>query len=108
MALKKANSSIDYTEIVQSDEFKQLMARKKSFIIPLTLFFFIFYFALPIMTAYSKVLNTSAIGDINWAWLFAFGQFIMTWTLVTIYTKKASNFDQIVDQILQKTVGRGE
>ncbi|TCS80801.1 DUF485 domain-containing protein [Tepidibacillus fermentans] len=107
MSVKKIEPSIEYTEVAQSAEFKQLMAKKKSFIIPLSLFFFIFYFTLPVMTAYSKVLNTPAIGAINWAWLYAFGQFIMTWTLITIYTKKAETFDQIVDQILRKTVGKG-
>ncbi len=58
------------------------------------------------MTAYSKVLNNPAIGAITWAWLFAFAQFIMTWTLVTMYTKKAAGFDVIVDQILGKIYGR--
>ena len=106
MAVRKDNHPIDYTAIVKSDEFKVLMARKKSFIIPLSIFFFIFYFTLPLMTAYSTVLNNPAIGSITWAWIFAFAQFVMTWTLVTLYTKKAAGFDVIVDKILQKTFGR--
>lgn len=97
-----------YAAIVQSQEFKRLLAAKKAFIIPLTLFFFIFYFALPIMTAYSKVLNTPFYGSITWAWVFAFAQFIMTWALCMIYTKKAGKFDRMVDEIKQKyTKGGG-
>lgn len=98
-----------YSAIVQSQDFKRLIAAKKAFIIPLTLFFFMFYFALPFMTAYSKVLNTPFIGSITWAWVFAFAQFIMTWALCMIYTKKAGQFDKMVDEIKSKwSKGGGE
>ncbi|RNB85110.1 DUF485 domain-containing protein [Brevibacillus fluminis] len=97
-----------YTAIVQSQEFKRLLAAKKAFIIPLTLFFFIFYFALPLMTAYSKVLNTPFYGSITWAWVFAFAQFIMTWALCMIYTRKAGKFDQMVNEIKQKWAKGGD
>lgn len=93
---------IDYTQIVQSSEFKQLLQAKKRFIIPMTIFFFTFYFILPIMTSYSKILNTSAIGEITWAWVFGFAQFVMTWTLCILYSKKAQLFDKLSNNILQK------
>lgn len=59
------------------------------------------------MTAYSKVLNTPALGAITWAWVFAFAQFVMTWTLVTIYARKATQFDDNVNRILDKVLKRG-
>jgi uncharacterized membrane protein (DUF485 family) len=90
----------NYTEIVQSSYFKQLMEKKKRFIVPMTLFFFVFYFSLPILTAYTDVLNQPAIGDISWAWFFAFTQFIMTWSLCMIYTKKAKSFDNLADKVI--------
>ena len=34
------------------------------------------------------MLNTPAFGDVTWAWVFAFAQFIMTWALCMIYSKK--------------------
>lgn len=89
----------DYAAICQSDKFRQLIARKKRFIIPMTIFFFVFYFALPIMTSYSTVLNKPAIGPISWAWVFAFAQFIMTWALCIIYSKKSTHFDRIINEI---------
>lgn len=93
---------IDYTQIVQSSEFKQLLQAKKRFIIPMTIFFFTFYFILPIMTSYSKILNTPAIGEITWAWVFGFAQFVMTWTLCILYSKKAQSFDKLSKNILKK------
>ena len=102
------NNQDNYTQIAQSEDFKALLATKRKFIVPLTVFFFLFYFTLPVMTAYSEVLNTPAIGAITWAWVFAFGQFIMTWTLITLYVRKASQFDQIVEKILSKAVKGGK
>jgi uncharacterized membrane protein (DUF485 family) len=91
-----------YSEIVQSSYFKQLMEEKKRFILPMTLFFLLFYFSLPILTAYTDVLNNKAIGDISWAWIFAFAQFIMTWALCMIYTKKAKRFDELAAKVVNE------
>ena len=88
-----------YTEVWQSEKFKSLLSRKKRFIVPMTVFFLFFYFALPILTSYTDVLNKPAIGPISWAWLFAFAQFVMTWALCMLYSRKAVQFDRIVDEI---------
>lgn len=95
----------DYQEVAQSPKFKLLMARKKRFIAPMTVFFLIFYFLLPILTSYSKILNHSAVGPISWAWVFAFAQFIMTWALCIVYSKKSAKFDQMVEEIKQEMGG---
>ncbi|WP_042460959.1 DUF485 domain-containing protein [Neobacillus dielmonensis] len=101
MEAKEINKSFenDYSSIVQSSSFQALLSEKKKFIIPFTIFFFCFYFALPILTSYSTVLNSKFIGDITWAWVFAFLQFIMTWGLCMLYSKKATKFDEITKQI---------
>ncbi|WHY76577.1 DUF485 domain-containing protein [Neobacillus sp. WH10] len=104
MEAKKVSnqSESDYTSIVQSSSFQSLLSEKKKFIIPFTIFFFCFYFALPILTSYSTVLNNKFIGSITWAWVFAFLQFIMTWALCMIYSKKAAKFDELANQVLHE------
>ncbi len=92
-----------YTRIARSDKFRALIAHKKAFLIPTCLFFFVFYFTLPILTSYFTVLNTPAYGAITWAWVFGFAQFIMTWTLCSVYTRKAAQFDRDVAAILEET-----
>ncbi|WP_232695424.1 DUF485 domain-containing protein [Brevibacillus daliensis] len=99
---KKSGQSIDYSAIVQSEKFKRLMKQKNSFVLPLTIFFFIFYFLLPIMTSYFPTINQPAIGAITWAWLLGFAQFIMTWSLCMLYSNKAKKFDVIVEEIKQE------
>ncbi|WP_241680343.1 DUF485 domain-containing protein [Metabacillus mangrovi] len=96
---RKKGARIDYTAVAASPAFQQLLAEKKKFILPLTLFFLAFYFTLPVLTAYSTVLNNPAIGAVSWAWIFAFAQFIMTWVLCSLYSRKAVSFDKLVEEI---------
>lgn len=96
-----------FERIIETGKFKELMDQKKKFLVPCTVFFLLFYFALPIMTSYTKLLHQPAFGDINWAWIFAFAQFIMTWTLVTIYMKKSSKFDKLAADVTEEFVKKG-
>ncbi|TYR79575.1 DUF485 domain-containing protein [Priestia megaterium] len=93
------SASPDYTKIVQSPSFQKLLRSKRNFILPLSLFFLAFYFTLPILTAYTTVLNQPAFASMTWAWIFAFAQFIMTWVLCILYTKRAAQFDKLVETI---------
>ncbi|UFJ38889.1 DUF485 domain-containing protein [Brevibacillus humidisoli] len=82
--------------------FGELLRKKKRFIIPTTLFFLVFYYMLPILTAYTDLLDGKAVGPINWAYLYAFAQFVMTWTICLLYVKKARTFDRLTEQVKQE------
>ncbi|WP_114378343.1 DUF485 domain-containing protein [Paenibacillus prosopidis] len=97
IALRK--NQLTYSDIARSELFRKLMAKKKRFIIPMTLFFLAFYFTLPLLTSFSEVLNNKAVGSISWAWIFAFSQFIMTWTLCSFYSRKSETFDALCEEI---------
>jgi len=94
-------SRIDFEQVADSDQFRQFLKRKRKFLVPMTIFFMVFYFLLPICTSYTKFLNTPAIGDISWTWIFAFSQFVMVWVLSAIYVRKANSFDEEAEQIIR-------
>jgi uncharacterized membrane protein (DUF485 family) len=98
---ENSQNTLDYSEIVQSSSFQQLLREKRNFIIPWSIFFLVFYFTLPVLTAYSHILNKIAFGSISWAWVFGTAQFIMTWALCIIYSSRAAKFDKKVDAIKQ-------
>lgn len=100
-------SAQEYVNISESAEFKTLVKKKNKFILPMTIFFLLFYFALPLLTSFTKVLHQKAFGDITWVWVFAFAQFIMVWTLVTIYVKKAETYDKDAEVIIAKAKDGG-
>lgn len=92
----------DYEAIAASPEFKSLVRKKNRFLLPVAIFFLLFYFTLPLLTSFSTVLNKPVIGDITLVWVFALAQFVMTWTLCMLYVKKANQFDSEADQVLTK------
>ena len=59
------------------------------------LFALVFYFLLPISTAYFQdILKVKAWGVINIGLVFALAQFIVAWAIAIIYAKRAnSEFD---------------
>ena len=89
-----------YSEIARSPSFRALLEGKKRFLLPITLFFLVFYFLLPVLTSYTTILNHPALGAITWAWVYGFAQFLMTWTLCAVYTKQAARFDTEVRAII--------
>jgi len=91
--------AVDYATAARSESFQALLAAKRRFLIPATLFFLVFYFMLPVLTSYTHLLEKPAIGKISWAWIYAFAQFVMTWTLAIVYMRKAAEFDSMAADI---------
>ncbi len=88
----------EWVRVERTSAFKELVRRKKAFIIPATIFFFVFYFGLPALAGFTTVLDSYAIGSINWAYVYAFAQFAMTWILMHLYVSRANRWDDLVDR----------
>jgi uncharacterized membrane protein (DUF485 family) len=87
----RSASTSEWERIVRSSSFRELMRKKRAFIIPAMIFFMVFYFVLPILTSFTTVLNKKAIGAMNWAYVYAFAQFVMTWGLSYLYMSVLQN-----------------
>ena len=88
----------EWRRVEDTPAFTELVRSKKAFIIPATIFFVIFYFTLPILTAFTTVLNFRVVGAITGAYVYAFAQFAMTWILAHMYLRRANRWDSIVDR----------
>jgi uncharacterized membrane protein (DUF485 family) len=88
----------EWSRIARTSAFHELMQSKKAFIIPATIFFLVFYFGLPILAAYTTILNFTVVGAITGAYVYAFAQFAMTWILMHLYVSRANKWDEIVDR----------
>lgn len=104
MTQQKDKKNIDYEKLIQTDEFKQLVKRKKNFTTPYVVFFSIVFFLLPILTGYTTILENRAIGWMTWTWVYSFAMFFMVWILTSIYMTKARSFDSDVEDILKKYI----
>ena len=97
----RAEQSI-WDKIAESREFKDLMATKKTFIVPAFIFFVVYYFALPVLVGYAPNFMATKVGLVNLAYLFALSQFFVAWGIAFLYVRAASNFDKLAKDILDK------
>src|SRR4051812_13726251 len=98
--------SPDWSAIERTAEFRALIQAKRAFVVPATLFFVAYYFALPVLVGYwPDLMSTRVIGHINVAYLFALSQFAMAWALMAAYVRRARTFDRMVEQVLQRHRG---
>ncbi len=88
-------SPVNWAQLEAKPEFRALLARKSRFIISSTIFFVIYYFALPVLVGYfPEMMKQEVLGRLNWAYLFALSQFFMAWAMAFIYTRKAAQWDK--------------
>ena len=95
--------SRNWAELEQLPEFRSLVRAKRAFILPATIFFVAYYFALPALVGYwPEAMSTRVYGPINVAYLFALSQFVMAWTLMVLYVRRARRFDAQAEALLRR------
>ena len=106
LSAEESSRIAEWQAIEATPEFQELVADKRRFIIPATIFFIVYYFALPISVGYlPDLMDTNVIGNINLAYLFALSQFIMAWVLMYLYIRRARKWDAMAAQIVEKVRG---
>ena len=94
----------EWQRLETSPEFRRLLAEKRRFVLPATIFFVVYYFALPVLVgSFPALMERRVVGRLNIAYLFALSQFFMAWTLMYLYVVRARRYDamaaSIVDQV---------
>src|SRR5215212_991664 len=100
---------VNWNQIAASEGFKRLVRTKLKFIVPATVFFIVYYFALPVLVGYAPdLMNKRVFGSINLAYLFALSQFFMAWVVALLYVRAASKHDRMARKIISDLgEGRG-
>lgn len=97
----------DWERVAALEDFKRLVAAKRKFIIPATIFFVVYYFALPVLVGYAPGLMSKRVfGVVNVAYLFALSQFFMAWSIAALYVRAASRFDALAQSIINQVSNR--
>jgi|HubBroStandDraft_6_1064221.scaffolds.fasta_scaffold304688_2 uncharacterized membrane protein (DUF485 family) len=106
MAAPPPAKKTDWDIVAHNPEFEDLMAAKARFIVPATVFFIVYYFALPVLVGYApKFMSTPVIGPLNIAYLFALSQFLMVWIIALLYMRAAGRFDERAKRLLSHLEG---
>lgn len=91
-------------DAIESDpEFRRLIALKRRFIVPATLFFIAYYLALPVLAGFApELMSRPAFGHLNVGYVFALSQFAMAWILLALYLQRARLFDFMEARIVRR------
>ena len=92
----------DWDSVAAQEEFKGLLASKRRFIVPATVFFVVYYFALPVLVGYAPGLMDTRVLGVNLAYLFALSQFFMAWTVAALYVRAAGGWDETARRIIER------
>lgn len=99
---RDASPTSDWDVVAANTEFQQLLAAKARFIVPATVFFVAYYFALPVLVGYAPdFMATPVFGPVNIAYLFALSQFFVAWFIAWLYVRAANRFDRMSKSVLQ-------
>ena len=102
MTQPEHRSDIDWQAVERSPEFRELVRRKKAFIIPATIFFMAWYFGFIILAGYAPdFMGREFITDgLTVGYALAISQFVMTWVLGWLYLRRAENtFDPLAARV---------
>ncbi len=91
----------DWESLAKLPAFHELLAAKRRFIVPATVFFLLYYMALPVLIGYfPELMKKPFIGKVNGAYAFAFSQFLMTFILAWFYMRTAKKWDAMEHALL--------
>jgi uncharacterized membrane protein (DUF485 family) len=81
----------DYQEVAESEEFRGLQRRHRSFVFPLAIAFLVWYFLYVLLAAYAHdFMATPVFGSVNVGLLFGLGQFVTTFVITMAYVSYAN------------------
>jgi len=97
----------DWERLAALAEFKALLAAKRKFIVPATIVFIVYYFALPALVGYApRLMAQKVFGVVNVAYLFALSQFLVAWLIAALYVRAAGRFDAMARRIIDNFKAR--
>lgn len=92
----------DWARIERSPAFVGLVRAKARFVVPATVFFVAYFFALPILVGYApQVMERDVVGHVTFAYAFALSEFVMTGVVAALYVRSARGFDASAARIVE-------
>ena len=93
---------IDWQAAERSREFQALVRKKRSFVIPGTIFFLSWYFGFVVLAGYAPdFMGREFLTDgLTVGYVLALSQFVMTWVLCGLYVRAARRWDKMNAELL--------
>ena len=100
---------VDWVAAENSPEFRELIRKKRAFVVPATIFFFVWYFGFIILASVAPdFMGESIYQGFTVGYLLALTQFVMVWVLGALYLKRADrDFDPLARRAAERAVEVG-
>ena len=86
-----SSQQVNWGEVEKSEDFKTLRNEHRSFVLPLSAAFLVWYFAYVLLAAYMPTfMATPVFGDVNLGLILGLAQFITTWAITMWYVNRAN------------------
>ena len=100
----------DWEAIERSDEFQELIAKRRSFVVPATIFFLAWYMGFIIVAGYAPdFMARSVYEGLTVGYCYALTQFLMVFVLGIWYLRKADReYDPLSDAVAEAAIADEE
>ena len=106
MAEDVAGRRVDWEAIEATPEFQELVTRRRSFVLPATIFFLTYYMAFIVLAAYAEGFMGERIHEgLTVGYVLALTQFLMVLVLGLMYLKRSGD---VYDPLAAKAIERSE
>jgi uncharacterized membrane protein (DUF485 family) len=101
---------VDWEGIERSEEFRELVRKRRSFVVPATIFFLAYYMAFIIVAGYAPdFMARSVYEGLTVGYCYALTQFLMVFVLGIWYLRKADReFDSLADAAVEAAADSDE
>ena len=101
--MSERDREIDWRAIEESPEFQELVRRRRSFVIPGTIFFLVAYMAFILLAAYAPdFMGERVYQGLTVGYCLALTQFLMVFGLGIWYLRKSANtFDPLAERAIE-------
>jgi uncharacterized membrane protein (DUF485 family) len=103
------DTEVDWAAAERSPEFRQLVRKKRAFVIPATIFFLAWYFGFIILAGYAPdFMGREFLTDgLTVGYALALSQFVMSWGLAAWYLRRADReFDPLAERAAEVALRR--
>ena len=95
---------VDWKAVAQSPEFRELVAARRRFVVPATIFFLAWYFGFILLAGYApKFMARSVYEGLTVGYCLALTQFVMVAVLGLAYLRRA---ERVYDPLAEQAVAR--
>jgi len=100
---------IDWDAAAQSPEFQELVQKRRSFVVPVLAFVFVWYFGFIALAGYAPdFMGERLIDGFTVGYGLALTQFLMTWFLGWLYLRQSDRvFDPLAKRAAERALERG-